>query len=410
MEPLAYRLRPTKLDDIFGQEHLVGKNGTIRKMINRKKIPSIILYGNPGIGKTTLALTICNELNINYNTFNASTDNKATLKTIIETSEIYDNFILIVDEIHRMKKDIQDYLLGYVEKGTITLIGLTTINPYHSVNPAIRSRCLIFKLNDLNEIDLSKALEKSLYELDPKLSITDEAKEYIIKRSNGEVRFLINTIEAISFILKDNNITIDIAKEIIQKPSINIDKNEDNYFDTLSGLQKSIRGSDVNASLHYLAKLLASDDLLSLVRRLSVIVYEDIGLANPGLGPKVKAACDVALELGLPEARIPLSVIVCEMALSPKSNSALIAIDKAIKDIEDGKSGNLPLHLKNQYSFDPNQKPYLYPHDYPGDWVNQQYLPDNLKDALYYFPKENSNYEKALKERYDAINKAKNKN
>jgi putative ATPase len=292
-----------------------------------------------------------------------------------------------------------------VETGEIFLIGLTTINPYHSVNPAIRSRCLIFRLNDLSDEDLEMAINKTLNVLN--LKITEEAKNYIIRMANGEVRFVINTLEGISFIIESDTITIDDVITVIQKPAIGIDKNEDFYYDALSGLQKSIRGSDVNASLHYLGLLLASEDLLPLIRRLSVIAYEDIGLANPAIGPKVKAACDIALELGMPEARIPLSVIVCDMALSPKSNSALLAIDAAIKDIEEGKSGPLPLHLKNTYSFDPNQTKYLYPHDYPGGWVNQQYLPDILKDASYYEPKTTSKYESALKERYDAINKAK---
>lgn len=407
MEPLAYRIRPTKLEDIYGQKHLIGENGIIRKMLNNNKLVSMILYGKPGIGKTTLALVICNTLNIPYANFNASTDNKATLKAAISSAEGEDKFILIVDEIHRMKKDIQDYLLGYVETGAVILIGLTTINPYQSVNPAIRSRCLIFKLNDLNDEDLSVALDKTINILN--LKITPKAKTFLIRMANGEVRFLINTLEGISFVINSDTITIEDAKQIVQKPAIGIDKNEDNYYDTLSGLQKSIRGSDVDASMHYLAKLLASEDLLPLIRRLSVIAYEDIGLANPGIGPKVKAACDIALNLGMPEARIPFSVVVCEMALSPKSNSAHLALDAAIKDIEEGNSGNLPLHLKNTYSFDPNQKEYQYPHDYPGAWVNQQYLPDKIKDASYYHPKTTSKYESALKERYDAIKRAKQK-
>lgn len=405
MKPLAYRLRPQTLDDIFGQKHLIGPNGVIRKMLNNNKMQSLILYGKPGIGKTTLAEVICKTLKIPYANFNASTDNKATLKEHLNIAVNYERFILIVDEIHRMKKDIQDYLLEFVEKGEVILLGLTTVNPYHSVNPAIRSRCLIFRLNDLDDEDLLFAINKTLDYL--QLQMEAQAKEYLIRMANGEVRYLMNTIEAASFIIEGNNITLDDLITIIQKPAIGIDKNEDNYYDTLSGLQKSIRGSDVDASLHYLAKLLASEDLLPLVRRLSVIAYEDIGLANPNIGPKVKAACDIALELGMPEARIPLSVIVCEMALSPKSNSAYLAIDAALKDIEEGRSGNLPLHLKNTYSFDPNQKSYLYPHDYPGAWVNQQYLPDKIKDATYYHPKTNSKYEKALKERYDAIKEAK---
>jgi len=407
LEPLAYKMRPTNLDEIFGQKHLVGQNGVIRRMLKNDKIVSMILYGKPGIGKTTLASVIAKTLNNEYGTFNASTDNKATLRATIEKAENEQRFILIVDEIHRMKKDIQDYLLGFVETGKVTLIGLTTINPYHSVNPAVRSRCLIFRLNDLSDADLSICVDKTLDILN--LQIAEEARKYLIHMANGEVRFLINTLEGISFVIDNDMITLDDAKAIVQRPSIAIDKNEDSYYDTLSGLQKSIRGSDIDASMHYLGKLLASEDLLPLIRRLSVIAYEDIGLANPSIGPKVKAATDIALTLGMPEARIPLSVVVSEMALSPKSNSAYLALDAAMKDIQEGKSGTLPLHLKNTYSHDPSQKPYLYPHDYPGAWVNQQYLPDKIKNASYYQPKTTSKFELALKDRYEAIKKAKNK-
>ncbi|MFA7435375.1 MAG: replication-associated recombination protein A [Bacilli bacterium] len=410
MEPLAYRMRPQKIDDIFGQAHLVGSNGVIRKMLKNKKIPSLIFYGVPGIGKTTLALAICNELDLPYFTFNASTDNKAALKDIIASAETNQSTLVIIDEIHRMKKDIQDFLLPYVEKGSITILGLTTINPYHSVNPAIRSRCMIYKLNSLTNDELSLAIDKAIINYNPNIKIDNDARSYLVNMANGEVRIIINMLEAIFFVLNENlNIDLDLAKQIIQKPSISIDGSEDNFFDTLSGLHKSIRGSDVDASLHYLGKLLSAEDLLPLIRRLYCICYEDIGLANPAMGPKVKAACETALELGFPEARLPLAAIVVDMALSPKSNTAYLALDSALNDIEAGKSGTLPLHLKNQYSFDPNQTAYKYPHDYPGSWVDQQYLPDPIKDRQYYYPKESSKYEIALKERYDAIKRARKK-
>lgn len=406
MEPLAYRMRPTNIDDIVGQKHLVGTNGVIRKMLVQKRLPSIILYGSPGIGKTTIAYAIGFELQIPVFTFNASTDNKAALKDIIQSAEANLETLVIIDEIHRMKKDIQDYLLPFVEKGRITLIGITTINPYHSVNPAIRSRCLILKLYPLNEDELMIILKRVEKELN--LNFTPEAASYLIQMANNEARTLINMLEAISFTVnKETTIDLEIAKEVVQKPALSFDKNEDNYYDTLSGLHKSIRGSDVDASLHYLAKLLVAENFLPLVRRLYCICYEDISLANPAMGPKVRAACEAALELGMPEARIPLASIVVEMALSPKSNSTLLAIDKALKDIESGKSGTIPLNLKNTPSFDPRETPYLYPHDYPGSWVNQQYLPDVLIDASYYQPKDSSKYESALKQRFEAINKAK---
>ncbi len=410
MEPLAYRLRPKELDDIVGQKHLIGKDGIIRKLLLKNQVPSMILYGKPGIGKTTIANVICHTLNLPFENFNASTDNKAKLASSIEKGQTYSRFVLIVDEIHRMKKDIQDYLLPHLENGSIIMIGITTINPYHSVNPAIRSRCLVYKLQDLTEQDLEEILYRALNAMDPLLTLEDTAKNYFLQIAGGEVRTLINAIENASIIACNHHITLDDAKAVVQKSVIGIDKNEDSYYDTLSGLQKSIRGSDVDASLHYLAMLLTSDDLVSLTRRLSIIAYEDIGLANPQMGPKVKAACDVALDVGLPEAIIPLGAIVCDMALSPKSNSAYLAIHAALKDIEDGKAGHLPPHLKNTYAYDGKTEGYKYPHDYPGAWVDQQYLPDILKDVSYYVPKDSSKYEEALKLRYESIKAAKQKN
>ena len=408
MEPLAYKLRPTRFEDIVGQEHLIGKNGVITRMLKNRSLPSIILYGSPGIGKTTIALAICHELKREYYSFNASIDNKATLKEIIDKAQGDQSLIVIIDEIHRMKKDIQDYLLPFVERGTITIIGLTTINPYHSINPAVRSRCTILRLNPLSEQNLETIFHRSFSYLDKEITIEEEAKKYIISLANGDVRSLINMIECVYFTLNDEKtLTLAAVKEILLTASVSIDKNEDSFYDTLSGLHKSIRGSDVNASLHYLAKLITSEDFLPLIRRLYCIFYEDISLANPNLGPRVKAACEAALELGMPEAVLPLSSIVVEMALSPKSNSTYLAIHAAMKDIEEGRSGSLPLHLKNTFSFDPNQGSYKYPHDYPGAWVDQQYLPDKIKNAKYWTAKPTSPYEETLKERYEAIEKAK---
>ena len=414
MEPLAYQMRPNNFDEIVGQNKLVGKYGIIRKLVYNKKLPSIILYGKPGIGKTTIASVICKELGLPSSTFNASSDNKAALVEHINNAKLSDKYILIVDEIHRMKKDIQDYLLPFVEKGSITLIGITTVNPYMSVNPAIRSRCIVYKLNDLSEDDLKIVLDRAISikskELKKEITFDLDASKYVISMAAGEVRVLINYIETIidANIDKDKiSIDLELAKNVIMRPQIGIDKNEDTYFQTLSGLQKSIRGSDVDAALHYLGMLLASEDLLSLVRRLQVMVFEDIGLANPQLALRVKTACDVALDVGMPEARIPLGVVVVDMALSPKSNSAYLGIENALKDIEDGKCGNLPPHLKNTYSFDGKVDSYKYPHDYPNAWVYQQYLPDELLGAKYYIPKDSSAYEKAIKERYELIEKLK---
>ena len=403
MKPLAYLMRPKEFKDIVGQDHLVGENGIITKMINSKHLFSFILYGNPGCGKTTIALATCEVAGIKSFKFNASTDSKDVLKQIMNEARFLDSAIIIVDEIHRMKKDIQDYLLPFVEDGTVTLIGLTTVSPYHSVNPAIRSRCHIYKLNDLTNENMMQVLKRAESYIDKELIIDQEAYDYIIATSNFEIRTLINNFETIALTTNDNHITLDIAKSYIMKPNVAIDANGDSYFDTLSGLQKSIRGSDVDAALHYLAKLIVADDFESLSRRLLAIAYEDIGLANPTIGPRVKAATEAAKELGNPEARLPLSVIVIEMALSPKSNSAYLAIAKAMDDVNSGNTGNLPLHLKNSYSFDPKQKSYLYPHDYPNAWVYQQYLPDAIKDRKYYIPKESSKIEIGLKSQYDLI-------
>ncbi len=405
MEPLASKIRPKKFSNIYGQDHLIGTNGPIFRMVKNNKLQSLVLYGEPGIGKTTLAIVIANELNRPYQLFNASNDNKATLKEIIDN---HSDSILIIDEIHRMKKDIQDYLLPHLEDGSITIIGLTTINPYHSLNPPVRSRTLIYRLKPLQYQDLEKIFYDGLEHLQSHHKFSNDAKKYLISCANGDVRSLLNYLEATVNTIDTEQVSLDDVQRTIQIASVSIDKDGENYYDTLSGLQKSIRGSDVNAALHYLARLLMADDLLPLIRRIYAICYEDIGLANPGLGPKVHAACEIALNLGMPEAKLPLSVIVIDLALSPKSNSAYLAVSKAMEDVEKGKTGPIPLHLKNTYSFDPSQKSYLYPHDYPGSWVKQQYLPDIIKDAKYYDPKETGKYEKALKERLEAIEKAKN--
>ena len=267
MEPLAHSLRPKTIDDIVGQTHLIGNNGIIRKMIINGRINSMILYGNPGIGKTTLAKVIVNELNYKFDTFNASSDNKEKLKKIIDA----DNQVIIVDEIHRMKKDIQDYLLPFVENGTVIMIGITTINPYRAVNPAIRSRANVFKLQPLSKDDLKKLVKKAItyYKQENEFfDLSDDAINYVINCANGEGRTTINMIETIYFATGNKIVELDEAQSIILKPNLDYDKNGDGYYETLSGLHKSIRGSDVNASLHYLAKLLSAEDLLPLVHLL----------------------------------------------------------------------------------------------------------------------------------------------
>lgn len=404
-KPLALKLAPKSLKDVLGQRNLIGNNKIINNMVKNNKLFSMILYGEPGIGKTSIANAIVNDLKCNYRFLNATVNNKKDLDTVIEEAKMYDGMILIIDEIHRLNKDKQDILLPCLESGLITLIGLTTSNPYHRINPAIRSRCQIFKLEPLNDEDILKGLKKAiLYDDIKDIKIDNKTLKYIASISGSDLRYAYNLLEVSYYFNKDHIVNIDIIKEISNKPSFFIDKDEDGHYDVLSGLQKSIRGSDVSASIHYLARLLISEDLDSIYRRLSVICYEDIGLANPSLGPKLDSAINASERVGLPEAKIILSNIVIEMALSPKSNSAYLAIDKAINDINTKSIGEMPSYLKSPYNN------YLYPHNYKNSIVNQTYLPSGLVNEKYYLPKESSKYEKALKEVYEKIeNYKKNK-
>lgn len=391
------KLRPKSLDEIVGQRHLIGENKVITNLVNNKKIFSMILYGPPGIGKTSIAISIVNELDVKYRILNAVINNKKDFDIVIEEAKMYKGLVLIMDEIHRLNKDKQDLLLPYLENGLVTLIGMTTANPYHAINPAIRSRCQIFELKPLEANDIrlaiSKVIESNLLK---DIIIDKDASDYIINISNNDLRFVYNLVEVLYYASGDGHITLELAKGIRANSSVYIDKNGDGYYDTISAFQKSIRGSDVNASIYYLAVLLEAGDLDIICRRLSVIVYEDIGLANTSMGPKVDAAINCALRLGMPEARIVLAEIVIELALCPKSNSAEIAIDKALNDIRTKKTGKVPKHIVNH---NPN---YKYPHDYPHDYVKQQYLPDELKNVVYYIPKNNKN-EQILKSVMDKL-------
>ena len=399
-EPLAIKLRPKKIDDIVGQQHLVGENKIIRNMANNKRLFSMILYGKPGIGKTTIATAIVEELGLRYRLLNAVINNKKDFDVVVEEAKMYSGMVVIMDEIHRLNKDKQDLLLPYLESGLITLIGMTTSNPYHKINPAIRSRCQIFELHELTSDDIMSALIKATKsEYLKSIKINKKELEYIANVSSGDLRYAYNLLEVAYYSTSDYKITMDVLKNINNKPMFFHDKNEDGHYDVISAFQKSIRGSDVNAALHYLARLIEAEDLDIIYRRMSVIAYEDIGLANPSMGPKVDACINACERLGLPEARIPLSATVIELALSPKSNTAEMAIDAALNDIRSGNTGNVPNHIKT------NSQDYLYPHNYPNAWVKQQYLPDNIKDRKYYSPKTTSKYEESLKSVYDKINK-----
>ena len=398
-ELLSIKFRPKKLADVFGQKHLIGKGKILTNLVENKKLFSMILYGKPGIGKTSIALAIVSELNVRYRTLNAVINNKKDFDTVVEEAKMYGGLVLIMDEIHRLNKDKQDLLLPVLESGLITLIGMTTANPYHAINPAIRSRCQLFELKELDEKDIEEAIDKVIAsDVLPGLTIDSKAKKYIIGIAKNDLRYVYNLIEVAYYASEKKKITEDIMINICNKPNIYHDKNEDGYYDMLSALQKSIRGSDVHAAIFYLAKILEGGDLDAACRRLQVIAYEDIGLANPSIGPKVVAAVQSALMLGMPEARIPLSAIVIEMALSPKSNSAIMAIDKAIEMVNDTDYGDVPSYLKSPYTG------YLYPHNYKNDYVKQQYLPDRIKDVKLYIPKENKN-EKLLKEIMDKLEK-----
>ncbi len=381
MELLQNKLRPEKLKDVLGQNHLIGKGKVLTNLVKEKKLFNIIFYGRSGIGKTTIALALMNEFQERYRLLNATVNSKKDFEVVIEEAKMYNGIILIVDEIHRMNKDKQDILLSYIESGLITLIGLTNSNPYHSINQAIRSRCQLLELKSLTEEDIIKGL-KRVKEVLPDIIMDNTVIKKIAKISDGDIRYAYNLVEFIYYGY-NKEVTIENINEVSSKPSFFTDKNEDGHYDMLSAFQKSIRGSDVDASLHYLGRLIVSGDYDSIYRRMIVIAYEDIGLANPSIGPKVIAAIEASERVGYPELVKPLSVVVIEMALSPKSNSANTAIEMAISDINEGNVGRIPEHIKTT---SPN---YKYPHNYPNYWVDQQYMPDKLKGRKYYTPRKN---------------------
>ena len=404
MEPLAIQLRPKKISEIIGQQHLVGKNQILYNLVKNKKIFSMILYGKPGIGKTTIAQALCEELGLRYRCLNAVINTKKDFDIVIEEAKMYGNLIVVMDEIHRMNKDKQDLMLPYLENGLITLIGMTTSNPYHKINPAIRSRCQIFELKELDFKDIVDAIKKCIKkDVLKNIKINKESIEYIAKCSGGDLRYAYNLLELAYYSTSDQIIDLEVLKKINNKPTSFYDNNEDGHYDVISAFQKSIRGSDVNAALYYLAMLIEAEDLDIIYRRMSVIAYEDIGLANPNMGPRVDACINACERLGLPEARIPLSVMVIDLALSPKSNSAYTGLNLALQDIEKGNHYSVPNHIKT------NSPDYKYPHDYPNNWVDQEYLPTKLKNRKYYIPK-NNKYENQLERIMMAIEKNKHNN
>lgn len=422
VKPLAFRMRPRTIDEVIGQDHLVGEGKIINRMVKARQLSSMILYGPPGIGKTSIASAIAGSTQFAFRTLNAVTNNKKDMEIVAAEAKMSGKVILLLDEVHRLDKAKQDFLLPYLENGMITLIGATTSNPFHAINPAIRSRCQIFELKPLQPADIKLALDRAINDLDRGFGKNDvvlskEALDHFASASNGDVRSSLNALELAVLSTEPNgsgriHIDLKTAEECMQKKNLAHDKDGDAHYDVLSGFQKSIRGSDVNAALHYLGRLIEAGDLVSISRRLIVIAYEDIGLANPQAGARTLAAIETAERLGFPEARIPLANAVIELCLSPKSNSAILAVDSALSDIRNGLSGEVPDHLRDAHYKGAKELGrgigYLYPHDYEGGWVRQQYLPDKLKSKVYFKPKKTGKFEQALAIVYEKIMGKKN--
>lgn len=399
-QTLAYRMRPKHLADILGQKHLLGENCILPKFVETRHPMSMILYGPPGCGKTTIATCLANDLDIPYRIFNASTGNKKEMDTIIEEAKLYDGMFVIIDEVHRLNKDKQDHLLPHIESGLLVIAGCTTANPYHSINPAIRSRCHIFEVKPLTKQDiidgLNKALQSEGYTAD------ENALEAIAKLAGGDIRYALNCLELCMIACHDHHINANDIAQYGLKANMHYDKDEDEYYDTLSGFQKSIRGSDPNGALYYLAKLIEYNDLESLERRLITIAYEDIGLANPMACARTLNAIDAAKRIGFPEARIPLSVAVIDLALSPKSKSAEGAIDRASACL---RQSNLPAPYYLRLTPVGLADDEKYDYARSDLWEYIQYLPIGLEKEQFYIPQITSNYEKNLTAYYERIMK-----
>lgn len=397
---LAHRMRPKSLDDILGQKHLVGQHAILKKFVDTKHPLSIILYGPPGCGKTTMAMALANDLDIPFRIFNASSGNKKEMDAIIEEAKLSDGLFVIIDEVHRLNKDKQDHLLPHIENGLLVIAGCTTANPYHSINPAIRSRCHILEVKPLDNHDIIEGLQRSLISdqgLQNQYQAEDEVLEYIANISSGDIRYAYNCLEICSIVCKDNQITMEDVKKANFKANAQFDKDDDQYYDTLSGLQKAIRGSDPNGAMYYFAKLIEARDIESLERRLITTAYEDIGLANPNACMRTVLAFQAAKAIGFPEARIPIANAIIDLCLSPKSKSSELAIDAALQSLQ-SQPLKAPKYLRlTPVGLEEDEK---YDYNRPELWEYIQYLPENIKHEQFYIPWMTSNYEKALAENY----------
>ncbi len=417
MQPLADRLRPQTLDDIVGQKHLIGEGKALRKIIDSGSIPNLIFYGPSGVGKTTLAAYIAKHTNMTLKKLNGTTASTADIKDIFKELDGFGGFngiLLYLDEIQYFNKKQQQTLLEYIENGKITLIASTTENPYFYVYNAILSRCTVFEFKPVPPIEVKKAVKRAFSILAKENSVQVKYDEIclnsIASSCGGDVRKAMNSAE-LSFLAADTvdgvkNITMELTSQLTQRSSMRYDKDGDEHYDIVSAYQKSMRGSDPDAALHYLARLLSAGDLISACRRLMVCACEDVGLAYPSLVSFVKSCVDIAMAVGLPEARISLADAVIMVCNAPKSNSGAEAIDLAMADIKEGNVGAVPRQLQNMH-YDGEDNPnkgqfYLYPHNYDNHYIPQQYLPDNLVGKHYYTYGDNKN-EQAFKAYWDKI-------
>lgn len=406
-KPLAHKVRPHHIDAIIGQKHLLGDGEILRNLVENKDLFSMIFFGPPGTGKTTTAIAIAESLGRPYRLYNAVSDNKKKLDGLFLEAEMSNGLVVIIDEVHRLNKDKQDVLLPHVESGLITMIGATTANPYFSINPAIRSRVHLFEFKPLTIEDLIDILENALPTINPDISLEKGLIDTIANIANGDARYALNALEIMCRSTKDSHITQEHLKKLSLSMNITMDKDSDHHYDALSAFQKSIRGSDVQGALYYLAKLIHVGDFDSIERRLITIAYEDIGLANPALCSRVVSAVDAARKIGFPEARIPLSVVVIECALSPKSKSAEHAIDAALETVRK-TAYQVPHYLRlNAVDVDPIDQ---YDYDRDDLWHRIQYLPDPIANKEFYFPGNINSAEKSYISNYETLKKTKRSN